>query len=544
MQPMIKAIAWRFWRHTALGMVFFLALASAFSALFHAFNTRFLSYAAGEVHYEQFIFIATLLETMGMIFIINIGSGCFNLPGDVYTKPVSTRLLVGTHLGLSVFSVIVLHLAFALLFTFMGHINWPIGIPLLVLITVVLFMYAVFWCLSELPVLMFITTIFVLAPLAICWFEFRSSAPVNFVYVLGHDLPYLTLISVCATGIAYVGIKRARCGERLSLAWFWKRFFTRLADLWPGNNWPLRTPQSACFWLLWRTRGCVIPLVNLFLGMIALVMCCFLPDTKEEVQGFMIGCGGVNLFLLPFIGAMGMAHQGTKMPGLSYQVATRPISNRHLLLGMLKTSLLSHAAGWGIYLAGCLIVLSLLIATGGYDATVASLKSELRSELSGGDLPTLLQGILTLFQFILLYIIYFWAAIGLTGSFFLTGRHWPIYTLCVALFVVPIVMAFSTFIGGDTLGEFIRGSLTWLFVTVSIGGTLWALLRSTQKHFLPPWLVVGLMGIYLIICLICISMHPRFVKTLTDAALLCGLLVLPFAPWATAPLALDWNRHR
>jgi hypothetical protein len=53
------------------------------------------------------------------------------------------------------------------------------------------------------------------------------------------------------------------------------------------------------------------------------------------------------------------------------------------------------------------------------------------------------------------------------------------------------------------------------------------------------------LGLWLILCIsVGFMWLPRTKPELSSIVLAIGLLTLPVAPLATAPLALAWNRHR
>jgi hypothetical protein len=531
MQPYIKAMAWGFWRERRLHLVLFTAVVGAFSIFISQCYPVLEHY---EAEYNITVF-AMLVELLGIAGLMVIGFASptmhLNIPGQLYSKPVSSRLLVGAYLGLAITAVVAMHLLTVLLYTFVGRIDWPVGVPLLGLVTIVLCAHAIYWSLSAVPLVCMTTYLIVVGFLFVWCQEHLSGAKATFAHILRYDLPYLALVGVCAVAISLHAVKHARCGERLSSVRFWERLRAWLVVSLPGRNRPLRTPQAAYFWVLCRTSGLALPVINLLFVVIAMILCVCCPDLPERVQGFMIGCAYANLFMLPFLGAL-VAHLGGKAESLPYNITTRPVSNRSILLTMLKAFLTSYAAGWIVYFVGVAVVGIWLAAVGQFHFS-----NDILNELNDLKLGFSIPGIL-------LYLLCFWTAIGLTGSMALTGRRWPVVTLCITLCVVPTVMAFSAFLAWDTLQAVILGSLTWLFVLASVGGTLWAFIRMVQKHLMSPLLAGGLLGGYLLACVICMSLRFTFVNTPAETALLFGVLALPFAPLATAPLALAWNRHR
>jgi hypothetical protein len=533
MQPYIKAMAWGFWRERRLHIACCIAIAGAFSVFMSEWYAQFERYESVNL----LMMFAMLIEAFGLGGFIVLGCATpsmrFDIPAQLSTKPVSSHMLVGIYLGLTIFSVVVLHLVITLLYRAIGHVDWPILVPLIGLITFVLCAYAAYWSLSGAPVLLVLVWIAIYG-LLFCWCRgLLSGDKASWTYILRYALPYFVLIGTSAAVISVFAVKRARCGERLSSAPFWKRIIAWFPPRVPGKNWALKSPEKAYFWVLWRTRGMGLPIINALGVGCALAMCLCLPevDVKAEVPEFMTAFAALNLFLLPFLGMLLMAHQGNKTIGLSCTVATRPLSNRRILGTTLKSFLLSYAGGWLVYGVGLVLICICFLITGLWEMP-AALFNELKANVSLGG-PT-----------VLIYALYFWAAIGLAGSLALTGRKWPILILCAILFVVPNIVVFAQFIGGDMSKQLILGSLTWLFALSCILGSLGAFLRAYQRRLLAPLLVGCLILGYLICCTAFTSINLFHIKGPTETALLWGVLALPFAPFATAPLALHWNRHR
>ncbi len=538
MQAYIKTMAWGFWRERRLHIACLIAIAGAFSVFMSEYHALF-------EHYESvklLMVFALLIEGFGLGGFIALGCSTpsmrFDLPVHLSTKPLSSRMLVGIYLGLTISCVIVLHLIITLLYRVIGHVDWPVLVPLIGLITFVLCAYAAFWSLSGSPVLLGITGI-VIYGLAFGWCkEHLSGDKASWIYILRHVLPYAFVIWVLAVAISVLALDRARHGERFSSARFWKRIYAWLEGLVPEKNWELQSPQKAYFWLLLRTRGSLMPMVNLLGVIAALVMCAYAHDSIPDIQEFILGFAFVNLFGLPFFGMLLFAHPG-ETPSSSYTIAARPLSNRCILLATLRSFLASYAIGWIVYILGLVLVHICFLAAGDRD-TLTVLFNELRAFISSAGPEVLIYGLV----FLAAYGLVFWAVVGLAASLALAGRKWPILALCAALFVVPNIIVFAEFFGGDMSGQLVKGFLAWLFALASILGSVGAFLLAHQRRFVPPLLTGCLLLGYLICCVVGASIGPFHISGPTETALLCGLLTLPFAPFATAPLALHWNRHR
>ncbi len=533
MQPYLKALAWAFWRERRTHFALFIIIASAFSVFMYEFNSLFEKYEAMEI----IVIFAMLIELfcLAILIIAGFGSSLMHLkiPDHLYVKPVSSRFLVAIYLGLSILSVVLIHLITVLLYRFVGILDWPVIIPLTCLITIILCVHTIFWSLSDTPFICVSATIIMCGFMSIFSAEYIFEKQISLQYFLRNIMPYMVIIDIFALVISFHAVKHARCGEMLRSARLWERLYLRLKILLPGKNWQLRTPQKAYFWLLYRTSGLAMPFCNLLFVLIALIVFVLIPEPEknQEVLGCMVAFAFANLFLLPFIGAL-MAHQEDKSFGVSYYIATRPISDRSILVTIFKAFMADYIIGWTIYFIGLAIVVILLSATGHLDFSSNTL-NELKDVKSIFSFPK-----------ILLYPLGIWAAVGLTSSIFIAGRKWPIFLFCAVLFMTPATIMLTNIFVGRTLLNIILPSLTWLFAFVSIGGTLLAFIHTVRRHLISSSFVRFLISGYIVCCIIGLLLNFSFVNSSANAALLCGMLALPFAPFATAPLAMYWNRHR
>ena len=533
MQPYIKAMAWAFWRERRMHFTLFIVIASAFSIFMRQFNPIFEKYQAPQLMTVFALFIE--LFSISMLIIAGLGSSVMhlNIPDQLYVKPVSSRFLVSIYFILSILTSILIHMIAVLLYRFVGHLDWPVIIPLIFLISIILCAYTAFWSFSDTPFLCAISTSIVCGFFSIFSMEYIFKRQVSLQYFLLNIMPYMLIIDIFALVVSFHAIKHARYGEKLRSANFWERLYLRLKILLPGKSWQLKTPQKAYFWFLFRNGGLFMPYMNLLFILITVLVFVFMPAPEkiQAVKECMITFAFLIFFIFPFIGAL-MAHQEDKSSGVSFNIAARPISDRSLVVTIFKVFITSYIIGWITYFIGLGIILTLLLATGYLDSSDISISE--------------LQQMIPLFSFpkILLYPLGIWTAVGLTGSLFMSGRKWLIFSFFSDLFILSIILMLTGIFGGKTLNHILHSALIWLFAFGSIGGTLLAFVYAVRRGLLSSILVGFLIAGYIICCVIGLLLNLDFARGLTNIALLCGLIALPFAPFATAPLALYWNRHR
>ena len=83
-----------------------------------------------------------------------------------------------------------------------------------------------------------------------------------------------------------------------------------------------------------------------------------------------------------------------------------------------------------------------------------------------------------------------------------------------------------------------------LFIAGIIGGTILAYAYGTLKRRIHPYLAMGALLVYIALNLLFAQVIWRDPKEILASLAILAVITLPLAPFATAPLALAWNRHR
>jgi len=528
MQPYTKAIAWTFWRERRSYFALFLIMAMAYSLFIRQFSPMIEKYEATQISIIFALFIELFSISMLMISGLNSQVIPLNINDHLYTKPVPSHKQVLIYLGLAFLSIFSIHLISVLLFRFVALIDWPFIMPLINLFTITLCVFAILWSLIELPFLCLSAITIVCAFFSASHMDLTFKHPVSLLYFLLHTFPYLLIIDIFAIVICFKAVKNARCGERLRSTNFWERIYLRLKTLIPGKNWKLNSPQKAYFWFLCR-GAIVMPLLNIVFVLIIFLIYLLTPSREkgQEVIGSILALASADLFILPFFVAL-MSHQDEKTFGLSY----RPISERSILVNLLKAFLVNYIISLIIFAIGTTLIILLLSARGHF-------------EIPNGTLNEI-KHFTSLFSFskIVIYLLVIWTAVGLVSSISITGRKWPIIAFFSSLLLFAITTIFvNSFFSLATIAT-IKYSFICLVVLGSIIGTIIAMIYAVRRHLITSSFVLYLFGIYVLFCIIGLLINYSYTKSPDYPLLLCGMLTLPFAPFATAPLALYWNRHR
>jgi hypothetical protein len=143
---------------------------------------------------------------------------------------------------------------------------------------------------------------------------------------------------------------------------------------------------------------------------------------------------------------------------------------------------------------------------------------------------------------------------GLSASLFLTGRVKVCLTVFGGLLVVltETVVFNYQFVGRELAAKnetLLMFSLGGTFLV----GTAWTIFAARLGELLARktalaaavWVVLSMIGVPLMYALVLLFREvPTSPPDPASVVFLIGLFSLPAAPFALAPLALAWNRHR
>ncbi|MEA3227244.1 MAG: hypothetical protein U9Q07_14945, partial [Planctomycetota bacterium] len=223
--------------------------------------------------------------------------------------------------------------------------------------------------------------------------------------------------------------------------------------------------------------------------------------------------------------------------------ATLPVSNSRLSAMILRPGAASLLSALAIYLAGLLLMIGWFFMVGQGDAIpLGQYNSAKNAVLELGYGNTLL--------LVAAGIIVAWGAMGLGASMTLMGRPWLLWGFWLAicsfgpvLVVLDTLHAFNLIPFG--IVPALLSSLPWTIGTCCLLGTALAFFAASRRYLIATkTLCLGLV-LWLMLCFsVGWPWLPRDDPGPSTIVLVMGLLALPVAPLATAPLALAWNRHR
>jgi hypothetical protein len=132
-----------------------------------------------------------------------------------------------------------------------------------------------------------------------------------------------------------------------------------------------------------------------------------------------------------------------------------------------------------------------------------------------------------------------WTLTGLGASLALC-RRW--FVCWVGLGLGGLLLSFACI--AMALLPFLAEALIVFVAEVCFGGTVLAFLVARRRRLLSVRAVFTCLAGYLILLVYLYGASPPVVESALTHALRIGFGAAPFAPFAAAPLALSWNRHR
>ncbi len=472
----------------------------------------------------------TLLSIFGIgaaILSVNTESSrFFALPVDTWTL-VTWRMLPAMALlsGCMVLNALFIDLVF--------DVRWPMLWPALAAPVGLAMLQAALWISEKSPLQ--IVSVAAAGGIFGTWFFLRFHSvfvvTLNPLMFLVEAIP-LVVMAFVAHRVAIHGVCRLRCGESL-LTSRWDELFAAMnvdmAHLQLVNSRPAPAFKSAAeaqFWFEWRKKGWALPcVVTTALVFQSVAWGMFERDVHKLTIHILVG--GVVLSVSAMlagiiIGNFGRADASIEM---GHFLASRPMTNRELARVVLRVMIRANVSSWGIYLVFCAIIASILVATGN------------SQELLKGPLSNwwCFPGILLIE----------WAITGVFASLYMTGRQqFLAWIICGGIATYLSVIAGSFMLNAESKQQLL--SLTQLvtgIVMVTVTGGVYYVAEFRKVISKREGAVAGMVWLGLISITFCeVLKNPGGSNSL--AILLAGVGSLCLFPFAAAPFALSWNRHR
>jgi hypothetical protein len=300
-----------------------------------------------------------------------------------------------------------------------------------------------------------------------------------------------------------------------------------------------RSREGAQLWFEWRHRVFAIPLLTIVISLG--IPTIFFADLvyrfgwswapqhlSDLVEGQVMFALLSPIWNGLAIGVLvGLLNASPKDRSMGAFRGTLPVSDRWQANQVLRAALSGFLASWAIAVGGALIVAVAVQATYGSDAI-----REAQHRISG-DWRVVPQALITLLAG--------WAALGAVLSSALCGRIWAAFLPAYACALVGLYGAgIAPYVSVDT-----TQTISLMFgVALAYGWTACGYSVALSKGFLN-WRDVGVAATVWVIGTLAAIPIVLVDRNGAPVIIIVNLLVTAaIAPWASAPVALAWNRHR
>ena len=343
--------------------------------------------------------------------------------------------------------------------------------------------------------------------------------------------PFEAFTMLTAAAVAYAvaifGVARNRRGEppfSLGVIKWIGSFFTEA----PAQFRRFPTPYRAQLWCEWQSKGWIMPLAVVVVLFVGLVVWLFSSRNAHELVHGLVFAGGI-LTVIGFLGGLILGNNGQKDDdfAMSTFLAARPMTDSDLARIVLHTGTRSLLVAWLIWAAAFAAVLAIVGATGALPHPIVP------KELGWWYLPATILGP--------------WITIALCMTAGLTGRMKTFVQLVCILaggyIVLTVISKLMLTPRGQTQLEYVMAAAAGLTLTL---GTMGLYAKARRRHMIPTSTLVAAAFAWLAATAILLTQWPPpgGHPPLPAYALLTGLLAAAIAPFAAAPLAIAWNRHR
>ncbi len=554
MKRILTALTWEYWREHRLWLASVFIGACALIVIPLGEKPSLSFYQECNTQY-----VILLIEFAGITWFIikshfNDDSTRLGFPESLYLTPVATFVLVGWRMFLVIATGAIVHATtVGILFILLG-LRWPLLGPILFLSMVLCVSLTLVWltvniryvqtilgCILALGILSLYNTIFRVDNLLLGKPTSMWSAN-----LLSNYLAMLVVI-IIAYGISIWVVRRDRRGNLAYSVWT-RTFLLRLLSFRFRDITPqYRRPQSALLWLFWHRTGWVFPGINLA----AVIICIIIYASGLVHHGVLAGLYFVmiftNLIPMPFLIGIASGQMNPKTWEMSFFEATHPIHNNTLLAVRFKCAFSALISAWAVLLAGIGII-DLLSHLRDHKpimfALIHGLLDTLLTYFSGGTLTIEPSSILILLG---LYFLLVWSAIGLSVSAVLTGRRRLVIKLCLSSCLALSVIATLIKIMFPDISLLTLSKEIAIYSTslCSLIGTITLFSFAYQRRRIQFTTLFFSALIYLLLAIVSsLFLGDMYQLTLKWYILILGLLALPVAPFAAAPLAIACNRYR
>ncbi|MES2790396.1 MAG: hypothetical protein V4719_12365 [Planctomycetota bacterium] len=449
-------------------------------------------------------------------------------PSRLYSAPVPNATLAIWHLLPAMVLVATETVLSTVLLNALFGLNWPLWGPALFVAAALPAVQATIWQTDK--SFWLIPVMGTVAAILGVWYKSRFgplfSLPTHlWTTVTPGEIITLAIIAGASCYAAIGGIARRRRGDVLQspgiLAWF-----ARLFDQPATTDQSFRTPAQAQFWSEWRQKGWMMP-ACVAIGLVGGIgiWTIAIREPQHLLEGFLSG-GGL-LCLLAFVCSMILGNTGSSDADfeMCQFLASRPVTTKELSRTILKVISHSVLLSWLIWAISFLVFYLITLAAG------VTLQPTIPVHLLWLYFPATLVGL--------------WIMTTTGASIVLTGRRWlgagVIFGGIACIFVFSLFSEYALEVEERPRMARLAGEAIGVALVL---GAVWAL-ATARRRGLISWSTIYLASsVWIVLSAYFVVFKSNVPGNLPPVLLGIGLLALAVAPFATAPLALAWNRNR
>ncbi len=496
-----------------------------------AYGTEDFAHESGQ-SLRQIIHFLLFLECVIGCLAVSLGNQLKLV--SYYTLPIPTWKLIGWKLLYTVVATVLSYLALAITLNITFEAEWPLLGQALFVAVCVMWGQALTWSLHRsqlVAVIARMTAVMLLGGWVISRY---ITGPLPNLKVTSWDTVTMgECISLVAMAIAaylycLVGVSRDRYGsvpDFRSMGEAIEHFFSRRY----AREQEFQSRQQALIWYQWRQKSFMIPativIVIVLLGWVPMI----------DMESAIIICAAMSVLGVVYCAGVAMI-VGNSHDALKARIfyMSRPTTDTEMAHSVLRTTSWSIIIVWLIWYLGLAMVASRYILAG----RAAELWQQIEETVLGGS------AISWIWFYVFGLMLVSWCVAGLGVSLCLSRlslQNSATYAAlggclmwCVANFVL-IPQEWRKLFLDATLGSLGMG---FIIGTMIANG-------AALKHRLIRWQsTIGGAVACLVLFFVVYMLYSEMDHTAGMLIFAIGVCCLPAAPFATAPLAISWNRHR
>jgi hypothetical protein len=404
-------------------------------------------------------------------------------------------------------------------------LNWPLWGPALLSAVTIAAVLAAAWLTAGSRWIIFAIT--VLATVLSLWFKSRYggmfSNPIHHWTTVTPSEIFTMLVAIGVVWcIAVTGMARSRRGEPpFSLgviAWL-----DRLLDRAPSAAGAFRSPAHAQFWYHWR-HGWLVPGTAIAFVITGLVFWLFSNRNPHDLVEGVVG-GVWFITCAAFVGGIVLADVSSGRDTVMSQfLATRPMTPAAQARTILHAAAASMLLAWAVWAVAAALAYGVCAALGAWPSPLIPQAQDWR------QIPAAFVGS--------------WICASNVAAAVLAGRPRGLVRIIACVIAVYIVIMVTAKFGlSSHAQEQLALALATVFGVACLLGTIAAFVAARRRALVEASTAWTALAVWA--ALVVVLVLPSAIPAPPAAyIMLVGILALAVTPFATAPLALAWNRHR